>query len=260
MSLATFGPTRVEGARLAHDQNVGGAERAVSMVAGSALATYGLRRRGVPGIALALLGAELVRRGASGYCRLYETLGVSSATGGGAGTLPHRADVTSRAATVNARKAIKFERGVTVMRPAAELYALWRDFRNLPRFLEHLESVELLDDKRSHWVARLEGGKRIEWDAEIVNEIDGELIAWKTVGDPDAAHAGSVHFRPAPGGRGTEVKLVVDYEPPATSLITGAAKLLGHVPDTLLREELHRFKRLVESGEIATTEGQTSAN
>lgn len=255
MAVATAGAAETKGPRSPAQPNVGRAERTVSMLAGGALATYGLRRRGAPGIALALLGAELLRRGASGHCRLYETFGLTSA-GEGVGALPHRSDVTSRAATVNARKAVKFERRVTVRRPAFELYVLWRDFSNLPRFLKHLESVECRDDRRSHWVVRLDSGERVEWDAEIVNDIHGELIAWKTVGNPDIAHAGSVHFRPLAGARGTEVRLVLDYEPPEARVIAAAAKRLGHGPHSLLGDELLRFKELVETGEFYAVDGQ----
>src|SRR5256885_6827701 len=129
-------------------RNVGQIERAISVAAGGALGAVGLRKRGVSGIALALVGAELTRRGISGHCRLYDALGVTTH----AAANSHRDDVTSRAATVNARKAIKVERSIHVARPAEELYRLWRDFSNLPRFMQHLESVDTIDSMRSHWV------------------------------------------------------------------------------------------------------------
>ena len=115
-----------------------------------------------------------------------------------------RDDVTSRAATVNARKAIKVERSIQVQRPSEELYRLWRDFSNLPRFMKHLESVKCSDAMHLHRIARLPGGKHVEWDSEIVNDIPGQLIAWKTVGDPDIAHAGSVHFTPLSNSDATD--------------------------------------------------------
>ena len=258
MVLATMGPARVKGGRTnPADQNVGAAERALSVVGGGALAAYGLRRRGLPGMTLALIGLELLRRGTTGHCHLYSALGLTSANADGSSTLPHRArDVTGRAATVNARKAVKIERSVSVQGNPAELFSIWRDFSNLPRFMTHIESVERVDEMHSHWVARGPGGRTIEWDAEIVNEIPGELVAWKTVGDPDVAHAGSVHFRRVPAKRDTEVRLVLDYEPPAFATIGAIAKLFGHVPDTLIRDDLRRFKQLVESGELATAEAR----
>ena len=123
--------------------------------------------------------------------------------------------MTSRAATVNARKAIKVERSVTIATPRAELYAFWRNFENLPRFMEHLVSVRVDSPTRSHWIAKAPAGKTVEWDAEIVNEVQDEIIAWKSVGEPDVANAGAVNFSDAPGGRGTIVRVTLDYEPPA---------------------------------------------
>ena len=230
-------------------ENVGPLERLVSVVAGGALAVYGLKRRGTPGVGLALLGAELVRRGASGHCLLYEALGVSTAD---RGHLGQRDDVIiGRAATVNARRAIKIERFVTINVPPEELYAFWRNFENLPRFMRHLESVSVVDDRHSNWVAKLPGGKTIAWTAEIVNDIPNVLIAWKTVGSPDVAHAGSVHFRKAPHERGTELQVVFDYEPPGAHLISQIANLFGHAPEALVRDDLDRFKTLMETGELA---------
>src|SRR5256885_5251271 len=142
-----------------------------------------------------------------------------------------RDDVTSRSATVNARKAIKVERSIQVQRPSEELYRLWRDFSNLPRFMKHLESVKCSDAMHSHWIARLPGGKHVEWDSEIVNDIPGQLIAWKTVGEPDIAHAGSVHFTPLSNTDSTEVRIVFDYEPPFARTIGSIPSHLGLTPD-----------------------------
>lgn len=223
--------------------NVGRVERALSFVAGSALAMVGLRRRGASGMAIALAGAELARRGITGHCRVYDALGVSTHTGAIA---PLRGDVTGRAATVNARKAIKVERAVHVDRPALELYRIWRDFSNLPRFMKHIDSVACTDDLHSHWVAHLPGGAHAEWDSEIVNDVEGKLIAWKTVGDPDVAHAGSVHFTPLASGS-TEVRIVFDYEPPFARTIGRMVTHLGATPETLVDGDLQRFKGYVES-------------
>ena len=110
-------------------------------------------------------------------------------------------ELVSKAATVDARKAIKIEERIKVNRPAAQLYAIWRTFEDLPDYVAELDSVTSVTTDRSHWIAELPGGRHIEWDAEIVNDIPNELIAWKTVGNPDVAHAGSIHFRDADGGR-----------------------------------------------------------
>lgn len=233
-----------------HRENVGPVERLASIITGGALAVYGLRRRGASGIGVALLGAELVRRGASGHCLMYEALGLDTAHT--SRFAPRDDVVVGRAATVNARRAIKIERFVTIHVPPDELYAFWRDFENLPRFMRHLESVSVVDDRHSNWIARLPGGRTIAWTAEIVNDIRNVLIAWKTVGNPDVAHAGSVHFRKAPHDRGTELQLVFDYEPPGVHLVTQIAKLFGQAPDALVRNDLQRFKQLMETGDTAS--------
>jgi len=233
--------------------NVGRAERFASVLGGVALAVYGARRKDLPGALMALAGGALVERGTTGHCRVYGALGVSSADAGGGIGLERQ---HGEAAVLDAAKAIKIERTVTVGRPADELYRFWRSFENLPRVMDHLESVTVLDDKRSHWKAKAPAGTSVEWDAEIHNEVPNQLIAWRSVNEASVPNAGSVHFRPAPGGRGTEVKVVLEYEPPAGKLGSLVAKLFGEEPDVQVREDLRRFKMMMETGEAATTEGQ----
>jgi len=208
------------------------------MLSGGALALYGLRRRDLRGLALAGFGAALVRRGASGHCGVYGALGVSTAD-----------HLTGRAATVDARRAIKIERSITIDRPCDSLYAIWRDLERLPEYVEHLASVRRLGDGRAHWIARLSGDERIEWDSEIVNDVPGRLIAWKTVGQPDIAHAGSVHFTDAPGG-GAVMRVVIDYEPPGGRLgmlVAAFTRRFGRAPEGLIEDELRHFKTRVEA-------------
>ncbi len=159
-------------------------------------------------------------------------------------------EIVSAAATVDARKAIKIEEHITINRPRDELFQIWRNFEQLPDYADDLESVTALGDGRTHWVAHIPGGKRVEWDSEMVNEIPGELIAWKTVGNPDVAHAGSVHFRDA-GSGATEVRVIVDYEPPGGrlgALVNAFTKLFGQSPAQKIRGNLEDFKRRVELG------------
>jgi uncharacterized membrane protein len=160
-------------------------------------------------------------------------------------------EIVSAAATVDARKAIKIEEHITIDRPRDELFRLWRNFEQLPNYLDDLESVTAVGEGRTHWVARLPGGKSVEWDSEMVNEIPGELIAWKTVGNPDVAHVGSVHFRDLASGT-TDVRIVVDYEPPGGrlgALIHAFTKMFGQSPEQKISGDLREFKNRVESRE-----------
>lgn len=251
MVLATMGRQRVHDDRSA-ESNVGELERWLSVFGGAALAMYGVERRGASGALLALAGAELVRRGVSGRCMLYDAMGISTVGDTRLGSLPHPDAPTSRAAVLQARHAIKFEQTVTVNRPAAECYALWRDPENLPRFMSHVESVERTGDDHARWTLRLPGAGSVRMTAQVINDLPNELIAWKSTEDSTIATAGSVHFREAPGGRGTEVRLVMEAEPPGGgSMPKGIAKLLGKAPDAMLREDLQRFKQVAETGEPA---------
>jgi uncharacterized membrane protein len=250
--------------RVGHDtsvaghRNVGGSERLISIAGGAALAIYGLERRDLKGGLLAILGAELVRRGATGHCLVYDALDLSTASDATAHGL-HRDLPASPAATVRASRAVKIEHSVTVKRPAADLYAFWRDPANLPRVFEFVERVEMLSDTTARWRVRGPAGLSIDWDAEIINEIPNELLAWKSVGDADIPNAGSLRFRPAPDDRGTEVRLVLEYEPPAGHLGAWVAKLVEANPEAQIRDAFRRFKQLAETGEVVATEGQSSA-
>ncbi|NJR59412.1 MAG: SRPBCC family protein [Cyanobacteria bacterium CRU_2_1] len=155
-------------------------------------------------------------------------------------------------------QSIKVEKTVTIDKPTAELYRFWRHFENLPRFTRHLKDVRVSNDKRSHWITSglLDG--TIEWDAEIIDDRPNELIAWKSVANADVDNAGSVQFKPAPGDRGTEVKVVTVYNPPAGVIGDAISKLFGENPKQQIGDDLARFKMLMEAGEIATNDGQPS--
>ena len=150
------------------------------------------------------------------------------------------------------------EHTVTVGKSPQECYAFWRDVSNLPKFSPTLESVTALDDRRSHWVFRGPAGKRIEWDSEITVDRPGERLAWHSLKGSHVMHAGVLRFEPAPGGRGTVVRVMMHYRPPAGALGAGVAKLSGRDPNSQVREDLRRFKSLIESGEIPSTQGQPS--
>jgi uncharacterized membrane protein len=145
---------------------------------------------------------------------------------------------------------------IMINRSPEELYRYWRDFENLPRFMQHLESVRVADDKSSHWIVKGPAGKSVEWDAEIVEDRPGEIISWRSLEGSHVQHSGAVRFEAAPGGRGSIVKVNLEYTPPAGSAGAAVAKLFGQAPDQEIDENLRRFKQLMEAGEILTTDGQ----
>jgi uncharacterized membrane protein len=149
---------------------------------------------------------------------------------------------------------IHVEEAVTVSRPPSEVFRFWRNFENLPRFMNHLRAVSQREAGISHWVARGPAGMNVEWDARIINEIDGRLIAWQSLEGSEVSTAGSVNFRETP--RGTEVRVHLQYNPPAGKLGAAVARLLGEEPTVQIHDDLRRFKQLIETGEIPTTKGQ----
>lgn len=168
---------------------------------------------------------------------------------------PNRSNMPS----LTHHRGIEVARTVTIARPVDELYAFWRNFQNLPRLMPSLLAVTPIAPGRWHWVAVGPADSKIEWDTEVVADRDDEVIAWRTVGDPDIEHGGSVRFTPAPGGRGTEVKLILHLAPPLGRLGQLIAAAFGQHPDREIREALRRFKQLMEAGEMPTTEAQPSA-
>ncbi|HVS33306.1 MAG TPA: SRPBCC family protein [Thermoanaerobaculia bacterium] len=228
----------------AHEKNVANAERWLSVVAGSAVAAYGLKRRSVSGLVLAGLGGVLMWRGATGHCMVYEALGITTA-----------AEEQGQQVSVPYGKGVRVEKSVTIDAAPEQLYTFWRNFENLPRFMHHLESVRMLGGNRSHWVARGPAGLDAEWDAEVINEIPNELIGWRSVEGSRVDNAGSVHFSKA-NGRGTEVKVVLRYDPPGGRFGALVSKILGEDPAHQVQEDLRRLKQLIETGELATIDGQ----
>jgi uncharacterized membrane protein len=226
--------------------NISETERWISLVGGGLLAAFGLSRRSVPGVAIAALGGAAIYRGVTRHCDVYQALGINTAE------------------RLEAQPEDYFERGIhveqafTIGKSPQELYDFWHNFENLPQIMTHLESVRVIDEKRSHWVAKapsIAGGK-VEWDAEIINDEPGALIAWRSLPNADVDNAGSVRFVPAPGDRGTEVRVVLDYIPPAGRVGKFVAKLFGEEPKQQIQEDLRNFKRIMETGEIPTIEGQ----
>ena len=151
-----------------------------------------------------------------------------------------------------------FRRTVTIRRPAAELYAFWRQLSDLPLFMRHLESVTVTGPETSHWVAKAPAGQTAAWDARIIHAVEGESLSWESLPGSQVENRGTVTFRPGPTDRGTEVTVDLAYAPPAGKPGKFIASLFGEEPEQQVIDDLIRFQALMETGEIPTTEGQTS--
>jgi len=194
-----------------------------AIVGGGALAAYGLSRKSVGGAALAAVG----------------TFGAIA--GARRGTLP--------------ATAIHVQKTFTIDRPAQELYNYWHNFENLPHFMRHLKSVTT-HGRYSHWTANGPMGVPVVWDAELLDEKPGEYLVWRSLPGSGISNRGSVEFRPASNGSGTEVTVALTYRNPGGKLGAAMAKLFGREPEQTVREDLRRLKALMEAGEIPTVIGQ----
>jgi uncharacterized membrane protein len=223
--------------------NVGAIERKVSLAAGSILALLGITRRDLPGLLIAGVGGGLLYRGATGHCHTYEALGIDTAD---------EEDKQQEA------QGFHVVHSCLIGKSPEELYQRWRKLENLPGIMSHLVSVEETGDRRSHWIATapaIAGGK-VEWDAEILEDVPNERIAWRSLPGSYLNNRGSVEFLKMPGDRGTAVRIELDYRPPAGMIGKWIAKLFGEAPDQQICEDLRTFKRTMEVGEAITTEGQ----
>jgi uncharacterized membrane protein len=225
--------------------NVGNVERGASVIAGSLLVWHGLKQRSWAGAGLAFLGAGLLRRGISGFCYTYQALGIRTAE-----------KPLGRNISVPYELGIRVDEAVTINRPVAEVYAFWRNLENIAEFMEHVESVRPQGGNRSHWVSKGPGDRRLEWDAEIIHEEENKLIGWRSLEGSDVPNAGSVHFTEAAGGRGTEVRVELQYNPPGGTLGAYVAVLFGEEPSQQIHNDLMRLKARLESGVAPTTTGQ----
>lgn len=225
--------------------NVSELERVASTLLGVVLiAPFFARRRGSAGrAALALVGAELVRRGLTAHCVAYQALGVSTARDG-----------------AGADAAVAVRRSITIGRAAEELYRLWREPGTLGQVLGAGARVTSTGPDRMHWVVQGPGGRRAEWDAQIVEDRPGELVRWASVDGAAVPNEGAVRFRPAPNDLGTEVTLSLRFDPRAATPGSALASRFGGAPGKLLATKaLHRFKSLAETGEVPTLTRQPAA-
>lgn len=228
------------------DVNLSDTERVVSGIAGGGLIAYGLKRGDAAGAALAVAGGLLGLRGATGHCQIKDAIETNKKSAGG----------KSSAQSWLSGK-VEVQKAVTIDKSQAELFAFWRNFENLPQFMNHLESVITIDDTRSHWKAKAPLGSTVEWQAEITDEVLNEKIAWRSLEGADIPNTGSVEFRPTTN-RGTEVVVHITYEAPAGKIGALAAKIFGEEPNQQVSEDLRRFKSLMETGLIMKVEGQSS--
>lgn len=206
-------------------------EHVAALVAGGLLLLSGFKRGGPLGALFKLGGLALVYRGQSGYRRLYDALGVPlPETPTGVGKYNVRVDAE-----------------IVVERPRQELYRIWRNLQNLPVFMDHLLSVHEIDDKRSIWATRAPAGTVVKWQAEIVNDVEDELIAWQSLEGSGVDNAGSVRFEDA-GENATKIRVVLRYDPPGDQLGTWIAKLFKNDAQAQIENDLRQFKAIMELG------------
>lgn len=228
--------------------NVSADERTFSLLGGAALVILALSRRSVLSIPALVGGLGLLYQGATGKSPLNDALNRNSAvrTNPAQVSVPHQ-------------QGIHVVRSVTIDRPVEDLYNFWRDPANLPQVMGYVESVQPLGDNRTHWTIKLPvGSGKVEFDSEVYTDTPNEVISWRSLPGSQIENAGSVRFKPAPAGRGTEVHLTVEFVPPGGPLAQAALKLFGDIPNQYFAQYLREFKQVMETGEKATTEGQTS--
>jgi uncharacterized membrane protein len=214
------------------DQNVGQYERIASGIGGAALMWLGLRRRSIGGVLTALGGAALLHRGITGQCRVYRRFGIDTTREG-------------------LSRGVEVDRSITVGRSPEEVYRFWRNFDNLPLFMKHLSSVTEIEPGRTHWVAR-EAGIDLDWYAQIIEDVPGERIVWRSEPGGRIEAEGEITFRQAPGNRGTEVRVRMRCAAPGRVLAMALAPLLRRFTRIQVGQDLHRMKQLIETGEVAT--------
>lgn len=221
-------------------------ERIVSTALGGVILTVGLRRRSLGGAATALIGGWLCYRGISGRspsCQLFGMRATADSEGQNAGV---SADAT------------EIERSITIGESADELHRFWREPQHLSRIVGHVAKITDAGEDRQHWVVPLPLGG-IAWNTQVVEECPGEFLRWESLAGAELPNEGAVHFRSAPGDRGTEVTLRVRFDPPGGVLGDAAVTLLDPGLSLLAGTALRRFKSLVETGEIPTLERNPSA-
>lgn len=217
--------------------NISDNERGVSAALGVGFAIAGIKAGGSLRWLLLLAGAALARRAITGHCAVYQKLDLDKRHG-------H--------AGVPGNRGQRVEATVNIHCEPERLFQFWRNLEALPRVMRQVKSVETLGGKRSHWKVAGPAGSEVEWDAEIINEEDGRLIAWQSLPGASVSNAGSVRFDPT-GDGGTRLKVAFEFDPPAGEAGVAVAWLLGSSPEAEVNEDLQRFKSFAES-ELSTSQ------
>ncbi len=245
MNTHTAGRThKIEDSRYAfenmpkHHVNVGETERWLSVAGGVGLVLAGLSARGFMGLTLGALGAGMLYRGSTGHCPVYQQLGLNSE------------DYDRTRASLDGHNSIKVEESIFIAADQVTLFQFWRNLSNLPRVMSHLKSVREIDSTRSHWETKGPANMTVEWDAEIINEKENELIAWRSLEGSEIPNAGSVRFIKDTTGAGTTIKISLMWHPPAGKLGGMVAKMLGEEPHHQITEDLKKFKAMAEAGRL----------
>lgn len=213
------------------------------VAAGAALLAWGMRRRGLLGGGAGGMAAWLMYQAYTGNNPMFEPLDIR---------------VNRHPAETGASETIVVEDALTIGKPREEIYRFWRDLNNLPRFAPWVRKVEVLDELRSRWEVEGPHGAGMQWESEITRDIPNEEIGWRTTANRSVANFGSVSFRDAPAGRGTIVRVHLEYVSPAGSLGAAVARLMGRAPQSMVEQSLRSLKQLLEAGEVATVDGQSS--
>jgi uncharacterized membrane protein len=223
--------------------NVEGTERVGSAILGALCLLWGTRRQGFAGALGIIGGLGLIGRAATGRCAMKRALQPSP--------YEQRIAEANHWPRANVRTA-----AVTIARPRHEVYQLWRDFGNLPRFMSHVESIEVITPQRSRWTVKAPLDKTVTWISHVTEDVENARIAWEAEGGAEIPNFGWVEFRDAPGGRGTEVQAMIAYQPPYGRAGHVVDALFGETPGHQMRDDLRRLKQFLETGEVATSQIQ----
>jgi len=215
--------------------NVQGFERVASVSGGVVLLARGLRQGGVAGLFQAVVGGMLLARGVTAKCPVKRALAATA--------------FEKQLAQENGwHSATAITTRIIIRRPRNQVYAYWRNFNNLSHFMKHIERIEMLSDNRSRWVVKAPAGQTVEWTAHVMEDVPDRRIAWETEYDADIRSAGWVEFEDTPDGRGTQVSVMIAYEPPGGKLGHLAARIWHEDPATQLCEDLENLKAILEAG------------